>query len=784
MTALGSPRLARRRRLLERQWPWFFSALVVSGAIAAFVVALDGGAFAAFEGFEAVVRGYTTPGVLLGVGAVSLAIASFAYALRKRALQESMPVGTLAGWLWGHVYLGGLAFVLALAHAGYGVISSVPSSGKALLLVLGVLVGSGFLWRFLYAAVPRMAATNVGNYSARSTHARAEACLVEIEKLAAGASPRFRELKAWVLPRTPSPAELAHAVATLPPEERAAFGELASLALSRLDALERERKQAGYVRLLQGLRVLHVPLGLLFVVLVPLHVLFAYDAPVRKLALGPATFGSALGGFEPSSSCAGCHADIYQAWRHSMHAHAMTSPIMIAQTNQVAARVLANVPSPDPKEACVACHGPIGTALTEGNTLPLPAGPLSDRALLDDGIGCAVCHQWRGTTHTGGAALTRFQAELEAGRTYYGPFGDAVGNAFHRSAKSDLFATPERLCQNCHSVELDKNHDGRIDRGTDLVLQTLFEEWELYAKGGGASCVDCHMPVVRGAKRAAPGATVPFEQDRDAPARSLRDHSFVGVDYPLDDPAARDALAGHRQALLASAGTLVIPPASVVKTADAIAFDAKLTNSGTGHVLPGGFAFVRQMWFEVTLTDANGRLLGSSGVLANPTDDLCDASIVDDATSPMRPLLAGCRAVDPQLVNFQQMLVDEVVAARDEHGVIRTGYRGERLLERAAGSRETAIQTLDAGPVPRTRRSTGKPVAPLPPGESTSFPYRFELTKGEIPKRVTVRLLFRVASPYFLRALGRDQPPGETPRLDALVGALIVTEMARATVEL
>jgi len=779
-------RLARKRRLLERHFPWFFVAFFVALGIAGFVLALDGGRFAGIEGLEPIVRGYTSLGVLFGLGAVLLSFLTFAYAFRKRSLQETLPLGrsTLATWLWAHVYLGLIALLLALAHAGYGALTSQLSTGKVLLLLLALLVGSGILWRFIYAVVPAAAAKNVGNYSAAASHARAEACMVEIEKIAAGSSPRFRELKAWITPRTPAPAELAQAIASLPAEEQASFSELAALAQTRLEALDRERKQARYVRWLQGLRIAHVPLGLLFVLLIPLHVLFAYDVPARFLE-PKMVGGSALGGFEPSTTCAGCHQDIYDAWKHSMHAHAMTSPIMIAQTNQVAARVLHAQAGPDPKEACVACHGPIGTMLTDGNTLPLPEGSLSDRALLDDGISCAACHQWQGVSHTGGAALTRFQAGLEPGRKFYGPYGDAVGNAFHQSEKSDLFTThPERLCQNCHSVQLDKNNDGRFDRGTDLVLQTLFDEWEVYAKAGGASCLDCHMPGVRGGKRAAPGASIPFEQDQEAPARALRDHSFVGPDYPLDDPEARKAHERRRTALLESAATLTVPTESVKRGADDVSFAVTLANTGTGHYLPGGFAFVRQMWFEVTLSDAAGAALATSGKLAKVDDDLCDATIVDDPENPMRPLLVGCTAADTQLVNFQQMLVDKIEVARDSAGAILTGLRGERLLTRGAGSKEAVLQELNGGPVPRARKSTGKPTPPLAPGESATFPYRLAVPAGRTPTHLEVRLLFRVASPYFLRALGRGQPPNEKPRLESLIPELVVTEMSKVALDL
>src|ERR1051326_4851687 len=154
--AAAAPRLARRRRFLERHWPWFLLAFGATGAAALAALAIDQGALAAFQGFEAILRGYTLPGVLFGLGALALALVSFGYAFRKRSLQERVPFGraTLATWLWAHVYLGLLALVLALVHAGYGVLSSELSTGKALFFVLAALVASGLFWRLLYALVP------------------------------------------------------------------------------------------------------------------------------------------------------------------------------------------------------------------------------------------------------------------------------------------------------------------------------------------------------------------------------------------------------------------------------------------------------------------------------------------------------------------------------------------------------------------------------------------------------------------------------------------------------
>lgn len=764
--------------MLERGSVWILLGALSSGATLALIALVLLGLV---PGVSRALRGYTTLGVLLGLAAVLLSLASFYYSLRKRLLQEQLVLGrgSLASWLWAHLFFGTLGLVLAFVHAGYGGISSQLSSGKLLLLLLVLVVVGGLFWRLIYGVLPRAAAREVNNYSRLASRRRAEACRVEIEKIAAGRSPRFRELAAWIEQRRPGPAELDAALQGLAVEEHQSFAELAELSRARAQALEREGRQARFLRLLQGMRILHVPLSLLFLALIPVHVLFAYDLPARLIPPGRIG-GAALGGFEPATTCASCHRSIYREWQGSMHAHAMVSPVMIAQTNQVARRVLAGIRGNNLGEICVNCHGPVGALLTQGNTLPLPEQTLSSRALLQDGISCAVCHQWEGQSETGGAGLAHFQEGLLPGRTYLGPRVDPSGNAFHRSRAGKVFQRPEELCRNCHSVQYDKNRDGRFDRGTDLVLQTLFDEWEAYARTGGASCLDCHMPP-SGKTRSADGARIPFEQDEQAPPRAVRDHSFVAVDYPLE-PTLRDASRPRREALLRRAATLSVASESIARSPRGLSFVVEIQNSGTGHNLPGGFAFVRQMWIEVLVRDAAGRELASSGRLSRPDHDLCDASIVGDSKSPIRAFLRGCAQADPSLVSFQQMLVDRATPARDTSGAFLLGSRGERLLTKAEGAKEVVIQHLEGGPVPRLRPVTKKPTAPLAPGESARFPYQFELS-GE-PRSLSVRLLFRATAPYFLRALGAEQPPGEAERLDALTGYLEVTEMAKVEITL
>jgi len=771
--------LQKRRSLLEYQWLWLVLALASALFTAALVLALDAGFLADYEYFPAIIRGYTLTGVFFGVSCVGLGLLAFLYSLRKRSLQERMPVGSMAGWLWGHVYLGLLSVVLALAHAGYGSIGFEPSLGKLLLILLLVLVASGLLWRVVYGVVPPKAAKEVGHYSQASSREKAATLLIEIEKLSAGRSPAMRQLVSWLVRTEASDAEVSGAARCLAHDEQAQVAELVRLSRGRHQMLHRERRQASYRRWLQGLRVLHVPVSLAFLLLLPLHVLYALDMPAKLVPLG-AAFGSTLGGFHASGACVSCHERVVKEWRTSMHAHALTGPVMVAQTNQAHRDTLASTSSPDPQNLCVACHAPLATALANSPKLPFaPSGALAEAALYSEGVTCAVCHQWQGEPVTGGGALSAFQKGLVPGRTFFGRFDDAVGNSFHRSKASPLFQNPSQLCRNCHSVQYDRNGDGKVERGTDLVLQSLFDEWQDFEKqGGGASCVDCHMPVVAGT-RAAESALIPLEQDSEAPARSLRSHAFVAVDYPIDDLELRDSSRNAREGLLRRAGLLTLDEASLSQLDRKVSFRVSVKNTGTGHNLPGGFAFVRQMWAEATLLDGQGRIAASSGLLLQPSHDLCDGSILDDPQSDMREFLVGCTATDRELVSFQQMLVDKIELLRDQAGTVLLDQRGQPRLTRAPGAKEAIVQFLTGGAVARPRASTGEPTPPLVVGEERSFSYAFQLPTGVRAESVRVRLLFRALPPYFLRALAKNQQPGDGPNLNSFIPNLEINEMAR-----
>ena len=771
---MNKPRLERPVVFFERQWPW-----AVLGGSVALVLTLLTLVFA--TGFLSSIndlrfgpnmRGYTATGILMGLLSLLFVILTMWYSARKR---RNVTGATMMTWLWAHVYFGLLAVLAAVLHAGSGLLSASFTSGKLLFLLFSVIAGSGIFWRLAYVVVPPKAARETLNYSKEGALKRAEEQTLEIEKLTAGRSPELARVKDALLARDVPLHELSQMVATLSPEDRALMDEIVQIAASRRRALARPAAQQGFTKSLQFWRVVHVPLAFVFLFAIVIHVLGAFDFHRKAVPVALSEEG-ALAVFKPSQDCKGCHKAIYATWADSMHAHALTSPLTVVQNNIDMRHSLVGSASPDPRRMCINCHGPAIAAVTDGDLLPLR----SPRAL--EGIECVACHQLNEAVVPGGGGSAKaYQDELVRGERYFARLDGPVGNSYHRSSKSPLYDTPEKLCATCHNVNLDRNGDGKIVKGVDLVLQTTFDEYREYQRGGGTgNCVTCHMPVMPGVKQAADGAEPPFTVDYTPPTRQVHDHGFVGVDYPLDTVAKRDPQKAKRAALLASAAGLALD----TEKTDANNLTVKLAiDNRTGHNLPTGFAFARQMWIEMVVKDAAGSAIFTSGVLAKSDDDLCDNGTFGEVTNPLRPFVVGCTQVDPQLVNIQLKLVDKIAALAGPDGQPVKDEGGDNILIQSAQGNETYLQFFTGGGVARQRPSDKTNMGPLRPLQRRTYQYVIPLPKQAKAGTWTARLLFRNLPPYWIRGMAKEQKPGtiDGPRLDALVPNLQTVEMTRVT---
>jgi hypothetical protein len=769
---VGKPNLARPVTMFERQWPWALLAGGIGFLLVLMTLLFATGFMSSINDlrFGPNIRGYTATGILMGLLSLLFVFLTMWYSARKR---RNVTGATMMTWLWAHVYFGAIAIVAAMLHAGFGLMSASFSSGKLLFLLFAVIVGSGIFWRLAYVVVPPKATVATLNYSKEGALHRAEEQALEIEKLTAGKSAELQRLKEQLLARDVPQHELAQlANAIVVPEERALLDEIVQLAASRRRALARPAMQQAFTKKLQFWRIVHVPLAFMFLFALVFHVLGAFDFHRKVVPLTIAESGP-LAVFKPSQDCQTCHTAIYAQWADSMHAHALNSPLTVVQNNLDMRHSLVGAPSPDPRRMCINCHGPAVAAVTTGDTLPL-LGPKQH-----EGIECVACHQMNNPVGPGaGASALAYQEELVRGDRYFGRLENPVGNAYHRSSKSPLFEAPEKLCQTCHMVHLNRDKDPKIVKGVDLVLQTTFDEYREYQRGGGTgNCVTCHMPVVPGLKSAADGAVAPFTMDYTPPTRQVHDHGFVGVDYPLDTVAKRDPQKAKRAALLASAAAFTIDNQAVA--GQNLVLKLALENR-TGHNLPTGFAFARQMWIELVVKDGSSTLF-QSGVLAKNDDDLCDNGTFGETTNPLRGFVQGCTAVDNFLVNIQLKLVDKIAVEADPLGQPKKDEDGDNVLIQSREGNETYLQFVTGGGVARTRPIDKTLMGPLRPLQRKTYNYAIPLPRTVRNGTWTARLLFRNLPPYWVRAMGKEQKPGtaDGPQLTPLVPNLQIVEMAR-----
>lgn len=323
-----------------------------------------------------------------------------------------------------------------------------------------------------------------------------------------------------------------------------------------------------------------------------------------------------------SAICAGCHTDIAKQWSTSMHHFmAQSDPYYVVQEDLAAKDV------GEPFRAwCMGCHAPqallAGQTKTDGTPHLFDTGSealnaeLVQRAhALDEGTGCLSCHtvskiEGSGPLSGGNASLI---LSPDTRPTYPFETSDSVTlrgvSDYLIRAMPEVHATSlmqnvkgnSHLCAACHE---------EFAPGTGSVITSTYGEWEASAYNApddptrNRSCMDCHMH----ANVASIGTAVPGQStDRGPVMANVVTHQFIGAQYhliDLHDPAA----AAESVALLRSAATLAV-------RAEGTSVVARVTNTGAGHALPTGVSDFREMWVQIDVTDASGKVVLTSGAL-------------------------------------------------------------------------------------------------------------------------------------------------------------------------
>jgi Cytochrome c554 and c-prime len=488
---------------------------------------------------------------------------------------------------------------------------------------------------------------------------------------------------------------------------------------------------------------------------------------------------AAVPAFSPPTTCAGCHPRQYREWQGSMMAYAAVSPVANA-LEAAGNRLLHGAFAPDGSSPlfCQKCHAPASAALGEFPTFAASGGrPSRDFAGATGihGVSCDVCHQTAHADLAGslsGDGIANAAFVMRTGSLKFGPFSAPMRNPTHDATPSGYLRSSD-FCGACHDVRI--VGDDTLTAEPFRRLENLFTEWQQgpYATtanpyGKVVTCQDCHMS----AYPYAPPGTYFTDQVAivsGAPDRQVSSHYFTGpdvalADFPGQDDAGLDAHGlptGQRQRrddLLRAACTmrLELPAAA---SAGTLPVTVAVTNTGAGHNVPSGFSQERQMWIELTVTDADGTVVYRTGHLvdsAHPeTGELVPDGSLDDEdlgdwVGTMDPVTLEADLLpgpDPDLVDFHNKF-------------LRAGAGGtEEVL---APFLATAMD--NTGAIPPLATVRGRWDVPVPAG-----------VHG--PLRVTAQLRFRAFPPRFLRALA-----GARPDLvdEALVDRNRIVDMAAA----
>ena len=227
-------------------------------------------------------------------------------------------------------------------------------------------------------------------------------------------------------------------------------------------------------------------------------------------------------GFQ-DGKCQSCHPAIWREWENSMHAKAWVDEIYQAAAQHI----------PDRETRCDQCHASQPILMTGIGEMP----KLRNRQ-REAGVSCLVCH-------------------LDAEGAMNGPAASAE-TYFHANVTNPIYTAPTTLCATCHGQESVPEHNQ-----VSSFLESEFAD-------GNASCVTCHMPVVKRLQ-----STTSHESIKG------RKHTWRG---------------SRSVAQLKRAATLQLQYTSGK-------VDVQL-RSRTGHILPGGM--LRIIVLEVTLLTPDG----------------------------------------------------------------------------------------------------------------------------------------------------------------------------------
>ncbi|MGR8931666.1 MAG: c-type cytochrome [Gammaproteobacteria bacterium] len=494
--------------------------------------------------------------------------------------------------------------------------------------------------------------------------------------------------------------------------------------------------------------------------------------------------------FPSAQQCGACHQQIYREWSVSRHAFAQISPTFTAYQG-----TLVTLTNGTLGDFCQRCHSQVG--MFGGEAIMAPNKERSKVAL--EGITCVVCHR---VPKAYGKITGRFPLEPgDINGPVYGPrsgeeaehllkyFGKHPPD-MHRKARLLEQVSQPGFCGRCHDV--------RLVNG--IRFEDLFSEYkQTDAATRGDSCQDCHMGPTPGLPSEYPHA--PAAIVRGLPSRQARrtNHMFAGPDssvvhpgiFPINpevqafatpeewlqfdveagwgsekfentvsdgiafpgiwaDAAERKVarkLIDRQLALLnenrKQATTLMrngygLGTIEILETQPDLRFEVEVNNLTDGHTVPSGLIAERNVFLQVSVTDATGEVQFRSGDL-DPNGDVRDAL----------SLYVGSGQVprDEQLFNLRSPILARTLHGGEREQVLPANYSVDPLLF----MRPSDTPAVLFGGISALRLQK-KAIEPL---GNRHAAYRVDAARlsGRKPYRINVKLVAGQLPPHLINAI-------------------------------
>ncbi len=446
-------------------------------------------------------------------------------------------------------------------------------------------------------------------------------------------------------------------------------------------------------------------------------------------------------------------------------------------------------------------------------------------ALARDGVSCLACHRM---TPDGLGTPDSFTGNFKVGdpSIVYGPFKDVVAfpmqNSVGMTPKHGDAVSDPAMCGSCHVVEteiLDKNKTydrSSFSKQPKSHEQTTYLEWlnsryqtKAPPQPGATpqTCQQCHMPRTMDGKPITSrianiqdntyvdASNKPFPNTAPAaditlkPRSDYSRHTFVGANIfvlemfkqfgaqlglTTSDPnydttnfawKPRLDLSTQETVQQVQSNSASVAITAQRKTANGLEIDVNVVNK-TGHKFPSGVGF-RRAYVEFTATDANGKVIWSSG----RSND--KGVLLDDAGKPLATEFSKT-TWQPHWRTISSSNSVQIYESRtkDLQGLLTTSFLG--LAKQVKDNRLMPAGWNSTGPYASWTAPVAVPMSASPGyydgAGSDRVTYRIPAATAKLVKQVRVVLNYQAIPPYYLEdrfTIGGNNPA--TAQLRALV---------------